>query len=46
MIKRVWLERGTKMIPALETTRYIRAYSGVRPLVSQNSKTGDDKKHH
>lgn len=37
------VQQGAKMVPALETTRYIRAYSGVRPLVSQNSKTGDDR---
>ena len=24
---------GAQMIPALETTRYIRAYAGVRPLL-------------
>ena len=30
------------MIPVLETTRYIRAYAGVRPLVSSQS-AGDDR---
>ena len=33
---------GTKMIPALENTRYIRAYAGVRPLVRSDS-TCDDR---
>ena len=31
------IEQGEQMVPALKTCRYIRAYSGVRPLVS----TGD-----
>jgi glycerol-3-phosphate dehydrogenase len=30
------------MIPVLETTRYIRAYAGVRPLVASQS-AGDDR---
>ncbi len=30
------------MVPALETTRYIRAYAGVRPLVGSRS-LGDDR---
>ena len=30
-----------KMIPALETMRYIRAYAGVRPLVGSRSTTED-----
>ena len=34
------LEEGSAMIPALEKTRYIRAYSGVRPLLE--SGTHDD----
>ena len=34
------IEEGAMMIPALETTRYIRAYCGVRPLVG--SENGDD----
>jgi glycerol-3-phosphate dehydrogenase len=33
---------GAKMIPALETIRYIRAYAGVRPLVGSES-SGDDR---
>ncbi|MBW2177855.1 MAG: anaerobic glycerol-3-phosphate dehydrogenase subunit A [Deltaproteobacteria bacterium] len=36
------LEEGASMIPALEKTRYIRAYSGVRPLLGSQS-TGDDR---
>ena len=28
------IEQGTAMVPVLATTRYIRAYCGVRPLVS------------
>ena len=38
------VQQGAKMIPILETTRYIRAYSGVRPLVSQDWETDDDRK--
>ena len=34
------LEEGAAMIPALEKTRYIRAYSGVRPLLG--SQAADD----
>jgi glycerol-3-phosphate dehydrogenase len=30
------------MVPALETTRYIRAYAGVRPLVASH-RPGDDR---
>lgn len=37
------LEEGTAMIPALEKTRYIRAYSGVRPLLGSSS-TDDDRR--
>ena len=33
---------AVKMIPALETVRYIRAYAGVRPLVGSRS-TSDDR---
>lgn len=33
---------GAAMIPELETTRYIRAYAGVRPLVGASS--GDDRR--
>ena len=32
---------ATKMIPALEATRYIRAYAGVRPLVGSKSASDD-----
>jgi glycerol-3-phosphate dehydrogenase len=32
---------AVKMIPALQTTRYIRAYSGVRPLVGSQSVADD-----
>ncbi|QTA80932.1 FAD dependent oxidoreductase [Desulfonema limicola] len=35
------IEQGAAMIPALETTQYIRAYSGVRPLTGSSS--GDDR---
>ncbi|MCP4118299.1 MAG: anaerobic glycerol-3-phosphate dehydrogenase subunit A [Desulfobacteraceae bacterium] len=35
------VSQGARMIPALEATRYIRAYSGVRPLVSRGK--GDDR---
>jgi len=34
--------QATAMIPALDKTRYIRAYAGVRPLVSSPS-SGDDR---
>jgi glycerol-3-phosphate dehydrogenase len=37
------VEEAGAMIPALETTRYIRAYSGVRPLISLTG-DGDDRK--
>jgi glycerol-3-phosphate dehydrogenase len=38
------VNQGAQMVPGLETTRYIRAYAGVRPLVSnQNELTGDDR---
>lgn len=33
---------AAEMVPVLKTTRYIRAYCGVRPLVSLDS-TGDDR---
>jgi len=36
------LEEGSAMIPALEKTRYIRAYSGVRPLLGSTT-AGDDR---
>jgi glycerol-3-phosphate dehydrogenase len=32
---------GAKMIPSLETTRYIRAYAGVRPLVGSGHTESD-----
>lgn len=35
------LDEIAAMIPALETTRYIRAYAGVRPLVSLESVADD-----
>jgi glycerol-3-phosphate dehydrogenase len=36
------VEDARAMIPALETTRYIRAYCGVRPLVN-SQEGGDDR---
>jgi len=36
------VEEGAQMIPSLEATRFIRAYSGVRPLVGAQ-KSGDDR---
>lgn len=36
------IEQGAAMLPILSTTRYIRAYCGVRPLIS-SSETGDDR---
>jgi glycerol-3-phosphate dehydrogenase len=37
------VEEGAAMIPALETTRFIRAYAGVRPLVgAQDAQDGRD----
>ncbi len=36
------IEQGEQMIPALKESRYIRAYSGVRPLVSMGG-DGDDR---
>jgi glycerol-3-phosphate dehydrogenase len=35
------IEDGARMVPVLENTRYIRAYSGVRPLIGSSS--GDDR---
>ncbi len=36
--------QGAQMVPGLETARYIRAYAGVRPLVSSRNETkGDDR---
>ncbi|MEA1969319.1 MAG: anaerobic glycerol-3-phosphate dehydrogenase subunit GlpA [Thermodesulfobacteriota bacterium] len=37
------VKQGAQMIPFLENTRYIRAYSGVRPLVSSQEENGDDR---
>ena len=38
------VEQGARMVPGLETARYIRAYAGVRPLVSSPKKIkGDDR---
>lgn len=36
------IETASKMVPALATTRYIRSYAGVRPLVG-SKKLGDDR---
>ncbi len=36
------VSEAAKMIPVLETARYIRAYAGVRPLVASQS-SGDDR---
>lgn len=36
------IDEGAAMIPSLATTRYIRAYCGVRPLVS-TGEDGDDR---
>lgn len=36
------IDEGAVMVPALETTRYIRAYCGVRPLIKRDD-TGDDR---
>lgn len=33
---------GSKMVPALETVRYIRAFSGVRPLFGKPASSKDD----
>jgi len=37
------VEQSSQMVPALETVRYIRAYSGVRPLVSVGGGGADDR---
>ncbi|MBF0203320.1 MAG: anaerobic glycerol-3-phosphate dehydrogenase subunit A [Desulfamplus sp.] len=37
------VELGSQMVPALETIRYIRAYSGVRPLVNLGGSGADDR---
>jgi glycerol-3-phosphate dehydrogenase len=36
------IDQGAAVLPVLETTRYIRAYSGVRPLLGMQS-AGDDR---
>lgn len=35
------IRQGEKMIPGLKTCRYIRAYSGARPLVSEGNSEDD-----
>jgi len=35
------IDEGAAMLPVLETTRYIRAYAGVRPLMSTKSEIDD-----
>ncbi|WP_457551443.1 FAD-dependent oxidoreductase [Desulfobacula sp.] len=35
------IEQGEKIIPSLKTCRYIRAYSGARPLVGQGTNEDD-----
>jgi len=35
------IAEGTSMLPALATTRYVRAYAGVRPLVGSHTDTRD-----
>ncbi|MBL6996253.1 anaerobic glycerol-3-phosphate dehydrogenase subunit A [Desulfobacula sp.] len=35
------INEGGKMVPALKTCRYIRAYSGARPLVSEGNNEDD-----
>ena len=35
------IEQGRAMLPALETTRYVRSYAGVRPLVSSGATSED-----
>ncbi|MBU0972393.1 MAG: FAD-dependent oxidoreductase, partial [Proteobacteria bacterium] len=35
--------QGAQMVPGLETARYIRAYAGVRPLVSRHETRKDDR---
>jgi glycerol-3-phosphate dehydrogenase len=36
------VEDAAGMLPVLETTRYVRAFSGVRPLIASKSPEGDD----
>ena len=35
------IEYGSEMVPVLQNTRFIRAYSGVRPLIGTQSGRGD-----
>jgi glycerol-3-phosphate dehydrogenase len=35
------VEEGAMMLPVLESTRYIRAYAGVRPLISAQCESDD-----
>jgi glycerol-3-phosphate dehydrogenase len=35
------VNEGAAMLPSLETTRYIRAYAGVRPLISPETERDD-----
>lgn len=37
------VNEGAAMIPDLENTRYIRAYAGVRPLISQHAGGDEDR---
>jgi glycerol-3-phosphate dehydrogenase len=37
------VNQGAQMIPGLETTRYIRAYAGVRPLVKNQNEAMTDQ---
>jgi glycerol-3-phosphate dehydrogenase len=37
------IEEGARMVPVLRHTRYMRAYAGVRPLVSLKGGAGDDR---
>jgi glycerol-3-phosphate dehydrogenase len=37
------IAEGTALIPSLATTRYIRAYCGVRPLLDSPGGAGDDR---
>jgi glycerol-3-phosphate dehydrogenase len=35
------VEEGAAMFPSLETTRYVRSYAGVRPLLENGGTSGD-----
>ncbi len=37
------IDEGSAMLPVLANTRYIRAYCGVRPLISSDDEEGDDR---